>query len=401
MWCPARPRDRHALPIVVWPLHCGPIGSRRERGRIRLSPQARLLVSILALLAVFLVGTAGYLVIESDRDLSFVDAAYMTVLTLSTVGFAEVWPLSPHARLWTIGTITFGIATVSYAFTSLFALIIGGEFREIRERHKMEKAIEHMSDHVIICGFGRIGALVAEELSRRGSTTLVIEQQRNLEVELREAGVPYVLGDSTEEATLLHAGLMRARALVIALPSDADTVYITLTAHTLRPELMIVARAEHPSAEAKLIRAGATRVVSPHVIGATRVANILTRPNVVDFVDMAAKGVDLEIDEYEVAPNSSLVGRTLADAHVRRKSGAMVVAIKRADGSALVRQVIGDRRGEGITLGNLGDELPMVGRVDEAISYAEKALEIFEAIDDPHAAKARAQLEKLRGQGEG
>jgi len=299
------------------------------------SPQARLLVSILALLAVFLFGTAGYLVIESDRSLSFVDAAYMTVLTLSTVGFGEVWPLSPHARLWTVGVITFGIATVSYAFTSLLALIVGGEFRQIRERHKMEKTIQHLNDHVIVCGFGRIGSLVAEELTRRGLTAVVIEQQRSLEFDLREAGVPFVFGDSTEEGVLLHAGLMHARALVIALPSDADAVYITLTAHTLCPDLMIVARAEQPTTEAKLKRAGASRVVSPHVIGATRVANILTRPNVVDFVDVAAKGVDLEIDEYKVAATSSLVGRTLADAHVRRKSGAMVVAIKRADGNTL------------------------------------------------------------------
>ena len=321
-----------------------------------MSPQVRLIISILAVLAVFFVGTAGYVVIERGHEPSFLDAAYMTVITLSTVGFTEVWPLSPSGRVWTIGVITFGIATVSYAVTSLFALIVGGELRQIREYRRMEKEIEHMSDHVIICGYGRIGGLVAKELTLRGTKYVVIEQSRGLEFDLREAHVPFVIGDATEEETLVHAGFHRARALVIALPSDADAVYITLTAHTMRPDLMIVARAEHPSTEGKLLRAGATRVVSPHVIGAHRVANILTRPNVVDFVDVAAQGVDLEIDEYRIDRRSTLVGRTLADAQVRRKSGAVVVAIKRIDGDTLMSP-------EPTTVFDAGDTLILVGPV--------------------------------------
>ena len=165
---------------------------------------------------------------------------------------------------------------------------------------------------------------------------VVVEKERTLEPDLRDAQVPFVIGDATEEDTLLQAGLKRARALVIVLKSDADNVYITLTSHTLCPNLVIVARAEQPTTDAKLTRAGASRVVCPQVIGATKVANILTRPTVVDFVEVANKGVDLELDEYKVSDRSPLVGRSLRDSHVRRKTGAIVVAIKRADGEALV-----------------------------------------------------------------
>ena len=296
----------------------------------------RLILSILAVLVVLFVGAAGYMIVEMEHHPSFLDALYMMVITISTVGYGEVFPLSHGGQLWTIVVITFGIVTVSYAFTSLLTLVVGGELRFLRERKKMDKAIEHLSGHVIMCGYGRMGALVIRELRERGIPVVVVEKERTLEPDLRDAQVPFVIGDATEEDTLLQAGLKRASALVIVLRSDADNVYITLTAHTLCPNLVIVARAEQPTTEAKLTRAGATRVVCPQVIGATKVANILTRPTVVDFVEVANKGVDLELDEYEVSDQSPLVGRSLRDSHVRRKTGAIVIAIKRADGEALV-----------------------------------------------------------------
>ncbi len=296
----------------------------------------RLILSILAVLAVLFVGAAGYMIVEMEHHPSFLDALYMMVITISTVGYGEVFPLSHGGQLWTIVVITIGIVTVSYAFTSLLTLVVGGELRFLRERKKMDKTIEHLSGHVILCGYGRMGALIIRELRERGVPVVVVEKERTLEPDLRDAQVPFVIGDATEEDTLLQAGLQRASALVVVLPSDADNVYITLTAHTLCPDLIIVPRAEQPTTEPKLTRAGATRVVCPQVIGATKVANILTRPTVVDFVEVANKGVDLELDEYEVSDQSPLVGRSLRDSHVGRKTGAIVVAIKRADGEALV-----------------------------------------------------------------
>lgn len=304
-----------------------------------MSARFRLVVASLAVVSVFFIGTAGYMLIEeraTGQQPPFIDAAYMTVITLSTVGYGEVWELSEAGRAWTIGVIAFGIMTVSYALTSLVTLVVSGEFRSLREKKKMDKTIEHMRNHIIICGYGRMGALVVDELRRRRMPVVVVESEPTAEADLRLGGIPFVIGDATEDTVLFHAGLKRARALVICLPTDADNVFITLTAHTLRPDLFIVPRAEHTTTEAKLKRAGASRVVCPQIIGAMKISDILTRPTVVDFVEVANKGVDLEMDEYVISDDSTLVGKSLRDAHVRRKTGATVVAIKRADGETLV-----------------------------------------------------------------
>lgn len=298
-----------------------------------MSAHSRLTLSIMAVVAVMLGGTAGYMVID---DVGFVDALFMVVITISTVGYEEVWPLSSSGRLWTIGIIAFGIITVSFAFTSLVRVVVSGELRSVRERKKMDRTINSLKNHVVLCGYGRMGALATEELVARGVSVVIVELDAAREAELREANLPYVIGDATDEDVLMRAGFMHCKSLVLATPSDADNVYITLTAHTLCPTVEIVARAEHPTTEPKLIRAGASRVVCPQVTGAARVANIITRPTVVDFVELAGKGVDLEIDEYHLRERSPLVGRSLAEADVRRHTGAMVVAIKRVDGEALV-----------------------------------------------------------------
>jgi voltage-gated potassium channel len=281
-------------------------------------------------------GTIGYMIIESDRDLSFLDAAYMTVITLSTVGYTEVWELSPHGRWWTILVIAFGIVTVSVAATSLVALFVSGELRSLRERKRMETTIQQLRNHVIVCGYGRVANLLVNDLEQRAIPMVVVEIKSELEEGLRDAGITYVIGDVTEEETLLNAGLMNARALVTVLPHDADNIFVTLTAHTLRPDLRIIARAEQPKTEGKLKRAGASRVICPQVLGAIRIVNVLTRPNVVDFFDVASKGVDLEMDEYIVQERSSLVGKALRDSQLRESTGAMVIAIKRADGQTLL-----------------------------------------------------------------
>lgn len=276
------------------------------------------------------------MVIESDREVSFSDAAYMTVITLSTVGFREPWPLSANGRLWTIGVISFGIVTVFHALGTLVSMTVSGELRSLRERQRMDKRLEQMKGHVILCGFGRMGALVGQELVRREQPFVAIDTDKTVEEDLRELGVHYRIGDATDDDVLLRAGLLHARALVIALPSDADNVYITLSARSFRSDITIIARAENPTTEAKLKRAGATRVICPQATGAMRIVDVLTKPTLVDFVELANKGVDLEIDEYILRDRSRLVGKTLRESHVRGATGAMVVAIKRAAGKAVV-----------------------------------------------------------------
>ena len=221
---------------------------------------------------------------------------------------------------------------MSFAFTLLITLFISGA---MRERRKMQSEIEKMRDHVILCGYVRMGALTVAELRKEATPVVVIERSAEIESLLAGDEIPCVIGDATEDETLLAAGLHRARALVAALPHDADNVYVTLTAHTLCPELQIIARAELPSTESKLERAGASRVICPQIVGARKISNILHRPNVVDFVEVAAHGGDLEMDEYVIGSQSALAGATLQDSLIRQQTGAIVVAIKRADGETL------------------------------------------------------------------
>lgn len=315
-----------------------------------MSPALRLAISILVLIAVFCVGTAGYMVIGAEKELDVFDAAYMTAITLSTVGFEEHWEMSRTAQWWTLGVITFGIAAVSVAFTSLITLFISGEMRSLREQRKMKSTIEQMEDHVIVCGYGRMGAMVSEELIKRGLSLVVLERNHDAEDDLRDAAIPHLIEDATEEASLQKVGIVRAKALVVTLPHDADNVFITLSARALNSKLLILSRAEQPSTEAKLRRAGANRVVCPPKVGATTIANMLTRPNVVDFVEIADHGVKLEMDEFVIASTSPLTGKSLRESHLHERTGALVVAIKRADGQTLYSPKPDIQLAEGDTL---------------------------------------------------
>ena len=195
----------------------------------------------------------------------------------------------------------------------------------------MQTKIDQLHGHIIICGFGRMGSMITEELNRESLKCVVVDLNPSKEVENCSFG--FVQGDATEDSTLLDAGLMRAKALVACLSQDADNVYVTLTARGLRSHLTIISRANQPSTEAKLKRAGADSVILPQIIGATKAAALLLRPHVVDFVEMASRGVNMEMAQYEVDSGSKLVGVPLRDSALRERTGVIVVAIKHADGS--------------------------------------------------------------------
>ncbi|MFQ5462424.1 MAG: potassium channel family protein [Phycisphaerae bacterium] len=320
-----------------------------------MSPRSRLILSVIALIGVFVAGTFGFLLIESDKDVSLLDAVFMTAITLSTVGYHEVWTLSDSGRLWSLVVITFGIATVSVAFTSLIALFVSGELRAHREMLVMDKKLKAARDHVILCGFGRMGSMVVRDLEAAKIPVVVLEADAGRLDELKGLNTRFIIGDATEDDMLLRAGIMRASALISMLPRDADNVFIALTAHALRPDLNIIARAEQPQTEPKLKCAGARRVICPQLIGATRTVDILTRPNVVDFVDVAAEGVQLEMDEYVINTQSTLSGKMLKECQLREQLGATVVAIKRADGKTVFSP-------DPQTALNTGDTLILVGK---------------------------------------
>ena len=298
-----------------------------------MSSRNRFILSLFLLVAVFLVGSLGYWIIEDDW--TFHDAAYMCAITLSTVGYGEVRHLDQAGRYWTIGVITVGIGLVSIAFMSLVAVVVEGEFRTVLGRRIMERQINQLRNHVILCGYGRMGKLVAEDFKAQGIPVVLVERDLDALERAQTHGHLYVRGDATEEATLEQAGIARARALIATLSMDSDNIFVTLTARGMRSDLKIIARAEQPATQVKLERAGADRVVCPQVIGAVKITNSLTRPTVVDFVEAASKGLELEMDEYVVAADSGIVGKSLKDAQLRQRTGAMVVAIKRAGGQTI------------------------------------------------------------------
>jgi voltage-gated potassium channel len=296
--------------------------------RYSLRPNQRLILSISIVVSVYVLGTIGYAVLE---ECSLFDAAYMTTITLSTVGFGEHIALDDAGRIWTMTVITLGIAGVSFALTSAVSTFVSGDIGEVLGRKKLESAISKLKNHIILCGYGRMGELTTEKLRRENRPIVVIERSPDQCERLKDQDVLFVHGDATEEEILMKAGLMDCIALVAALPTDVDNLYTTLTARGLRPDLKIVARAEQPSAIDKLTRAGATHVICPQSVGALKTVNLLTRPNVVQIFEVADRGVDLEMDEFVVEARSPLCNCALRDSPIRDSARATVIAIKPLD----------------------------------------------------------------------
>jgi voltage-gated potassium channel len=277
-------------------------------------------------------GTVGYYFIEDNWTL--LDALYMTVITLTTVGFNEVHTLSTPGRYFTIFLALGGIFTLFYTATEIIRAVVNGEFQEFLGRQQMERMLAHLHNHLIVCGYGRMGRLVCQEFSRQGLPFVIIERQAELLENFRlPHGIP-LHGEATSDEILKRAGIERARALITVAASDADNLYITMSARFLNDKLFIVARAEEAGSEPKLLRAGANRVVSPYQIGGQRVAQAVLRPTVVDFLELATKTehFDLQIEETRIAARSQLAGATLKDSRLRQDLGVIIVTIKKASG---------------------------------------------------------------------
>lgn len=290
----------------------------------------RLMIAIFSLIGILAVGAFGFVVIE---DVNAGEAAYMTLITVSTVGYGEQWSLSPAGKLWTGIVIVVGVLVVTMVFASVQAMIVGGEIRTVLGRRKLEDRIGRLRDHFIVCGYGRMGNLISHGLCGRGKSVVVVDNNSDRTMKVGEAGLDYVLEDATDEATLKAAGIDRAAAVVSVLRTDPQNVFVTLTAAGMRSDLSIMARAESPAAEQMLIKAGASQVICPQTIGATRMLNLLVRPSLAHVVDIVAADADWELEEFPVAKSSALVGQSLRDLDLRRKIEATVFAIHRADGA--------------------------------------------------------------------
>jgi voltage-gated potassium channel len=289
----------------------------------------RLRFGVAALVAVLVVGTAGYVAL----GFSVLDAIYQTVTTVSTVGFREVQPLSSGGRVFTIVLILVGVATALYTFTLILEAVVEGQIQEVLGRKRMERQISRMADHVIVCGFGRVGRNLARYVSGAGQEVVVIESDPDRAAQA-EGSAHVVRGDATSDEVLKEAGIERARVLVTALNTDADNLFVTLTARSLCSELFIVARARVESSEAKLAQAGADRVVNPQRLGGSRMAAFVLQPHVVEFLDVVMHDGSLEfrLEEVPLPDGSPLAGRSLREAHIRDSTGALVLALRDSGG---------------------------------------------------------------------
>ena len=288
-----------------------------------------------ALLLITAAGTVGFMVLE---DWSLIESLYMTVITLSTVGFSEVRPLSPTGRLFTSGLIVAGVGSIAYLFGSMSEYILSGEFRGRLRSKRMQQRIDALSGHHIICGFGRVGRRVVEDLSAKRVPLVVVEPDSKL-LEDAEPVIPHLIGDASDDHILKQAGIERAKGLVAATGDDASNIFITLTARNLNADLVIVARANQPATEPKLSKAGATHVVSPYAISGRRIATQLLHPAVTDFLDVVMQSGDIELwlEEITVREGSELSRQTIDATNVRARTGVNVLAVRRAkDGTVLV-----------------------------------------------------------------
>jgi voltage-gated potassium channel len=291
----------------------------------------RYLLLLLVPFVLVAAGTLGYWLIEGWTPF---DALYMTVITLTTVGYGETHPLSTAGRAFTIVLLLGGVFVLLFAATEVIRAVVSGEVQAALGKQLMERNLAELKDHIIICGYGRMGRAVAKEFSVAGEPFVIVDRD---EAALKDFDLPHGLalpGDATFDDTLRKAGVPRARALVTVTASDADNLYITLSARLLNDKVFIVARTDTHPAEQKLIRAGANRVVSPHATGGFRVAQAVLRPTVVDFIELATRTehLELQIEESQVAPNSPLVGANLRDSRLRQDRGIIIVAMKKASG---------------------------------------------------------------------
>jgi voltage-gated potassium channel len=287
-------------------------------------------------LTLLVIGTLGYPLIEGEQW-SYFDGFYMTAITLTTIGYGETHPLSVPGRLFTVVLAYSGVFTLFYLATEAIRTILSGELQEYLGRQRMEEDLARLTDHLIVCGFGRMGKIVCDELARQGRTFVIIDTHAHDPVTAPYLNGIWLHGNATEDEVLRKAGVERAKALITVVGSDADNLYITLSARLLNPKLKIVARAEEEEAEFKLRRVGATKVISPYLAGGHRAVQAVLRPTVLHFMEMATRPefLDLSIEEVTVDPGSRLAGQSLRDSRVNQDLGVIVVGLQLPGGELL------------------------------------------------------------------
>jgi len=292
------------------------------------SPYWHIRTALLSFLALTIIGTIGYILIE---HWGFLDSLYMTVITISTVGYREIAVPSKGGEIFTMFIIIGGLGAVVYVTTSVVELLLEGRLLDMFGRRRFLRELQDITGHNIVCGYGRVGKQVAMECKIRGSSLVVIEKGEMEVEEARADGFIAVKGDATEEAVLRKAGIERAGGLVTALSSDADNLYTIMTARIIRPDIFIVGRCNAAQTESKLYRAGADRAISPHNVGGRRMAALLLKPLICDFLDVVTHGelVELTLEDITVEPGAAIIGRSIRDILVEDLKGVGILGLKK------------------------------------------------------------------------
>jgi voltage-gated potassium channel len=310
--------------------------------------------ALLALAVITVAGVLGYMVFEGW---SFTDALYMTVITVTTVGYREVRTLDTTGQLWTMLLLITGVGTLFYAAVSSVELVVEGTIRGYFGRRRMQAAIGRLNGHYILCGYGRVGRQVAREFARDGVPFVVVDQNPQIIEECLAEGYLALLGEASDDDVLEEAGVQRARGLVAAVDSDAENVFVVLSARKLNPKLNIVARASSEESAAKLEIAGADRTLSPYAVGGRRLASLATQPLIVDFLDVVTRGehgIEFRLEEFGVPEDSFIAGRTIGELRIAERTGAIILATRNKEGTFDTAPSATDRIRAGDTLIVLG-----------------------------------------------
>jgi voltage-gated potassium channel len=331
-----------------------------------MAPSAKLKIALSLVLTIFAAGTAGFHVIEGWAPL---DAFYVTVTTLSTVGYGDFAPLTKAGKIFTVCIIILGVGTMLYSFGLVSEMVVEGRLRRLLGRGKMEKMIDKLSNHYIICGCGRIGFLICRELAAEKVPYVVIDNNPEVIQRIEDEGVVYCKGDATHDKTLLEAGIKRARGVICVLPSDAENLYVILTAKELNRDVYILSRCEEEASEHRLLRAGADRVMSPYTLGGVRMAMAILRPAMLDFIEITTsrQSLELRMEEITVCQGSPYVGQTLEDSGIRKRFGLIIVAVKKGTDKMIFNPMASYVIAE-------GDRLIAMGEEENVRQFAESCL---------------------------